>query len=273
MDINILNVAFSAFAILVITWAAYGLFAAFRRDRTATSQFSRETKTEERSTIHKLHFIWRKKYKELIVATTGLAVLAIVWVDQAFNITLEAKDELSSIVLLVTAATVFWSTRETFDLKGISNKQLEAHNITEMNRLSPIIVITRGVLHKDGKLDAELRNIGKGIAQNVRIQIHSVDVWGPRVIPVHEKGDNDMRFGISENKDSLVQAINAKSPPESMSIEIKYDDIFGRLYRTVGIKMNPDGNGVYHVATEKWRFRLEHPLPVTDYIQAIDEGE
>ena len=61
-----------------------------------------------------LSYHWRKKYREWLF-WIGLLVGSVVWYCSSF----------SDALLFITAVIVFWYTRETFDLKQISNKQLK----------------------------------------------------------------------------------------------------------------------------------------------------
>ena len=128
MNVQLLNTIYTLAIGLLILLLGVNTLLAFWPLKSKSSYFSRETKQNKNNTIVRIFsFIWRKKYRQLIAGVTLMLALIVPWLDNLFGLNIEAKDELSSILLVVTAGIVFWNMRETFDLKVIQQKQIGDH--------------------------------------------------------------------------------------------------------------------------------------------------
>lgn len=138
------------------------------------SYFSREMKQNKNNTIVKISsFLWRKKYRQLIAVATLLLALVVPWLDNLFGLNIEAKDELSSILLVATAGIVFWNMRETFDLKVIQQKQQTTQQRQEAIQLKQFEFENRPYIRIiwPGNGDVlHITNQGKGLARDVFIE-------------------------------------------------------------------------------------------------------
>ncbi len=111
--------------------------------------------------MKKLNYLWKKKYVNLLFAIGGLLSFAllftqVIWLKKLPNY----GSYVSDYLLLWTGIIIIWYTRETRDLKRISNKQLEESRKTRLNDFLPVIIpievlwckVNIGKIEKGGKL-------------------------------------------------------------------------------------------------------------------------
>lgn len=149
--------------------------------------------------------IWRKRYRELFLVCSVVGVVIIAFADYVVwgigfnvgNITFYEKIYITTVFL--TGMVVFWYTRETFDLKTISNKQLaESRKQTDFEKrpflriqwkdrahLKPAAAqnpnFTMSALNDFiAKFTAiEIINNGRGLAKNIKIT--ECDIKGKKI--------------------------------------------------------------------------------------------
>lgn len=177
MSVQLLNTIYTLTTVLLILFLGVNTLLAFWPLKGKSSYFSQEMKQNKNNAVVKVSgFLWRKKYRQLIAGATLLLALVVSWLDNFFGLNIEAKDELSSILLVVTAGIVFWSMRETFDLKVIQQRQetIQLKQFEFENR--PYI---RVAWPNKGDEILHISNQGKGLARDIFIEAVRVD-----------KGDN-----------------------------------------------------------------------------------
>ncbi|HEX6461924.1 MAG TPA: hypothetical protein VFZ58_01475 [Candidatus Saccharimonadales bacterium] len=136
-------------------------------------------KKEPGSAVDKISFILRTKYRQLIAFFTLSFALMVLWFDNFFTpINIEAKDELASILLVLTAGIVFWNMKETYDLKTIQQKQEATQQKQFDFENRPYLRIAwserGGILH--------ITNQGRGLARDVFIEAVSLDSSNPGLV-------------------------------------------------------------------------------------------
>jgi hypothetical protein len=103
-----------------------------------------------------------------------VCLLAIVWIIFTSETFLKVNEKISNSVLLITAAIIFWYTKETFDLRKINQKIL-----TSSDR--PLLVHARHNLpvHRTNFPDAAAlyQNVGRGGAFEVFILTFKDSAW------------------------------------------------------------------------------------------------
>jgi hypothetical protein len=179
MNVQLLNTTYTLAIALLILLLGVNTLWAFWPLKGKSSYFSRETNQNKNKLIVKISsFLWRKKYRQLIAGATLLLALVIPWLDNLFSLNIEAKDELSSILLVVTAGIVFWNMRETFDLKVIQQKQQATQQRQEAIQLKQFEFENRPYIRitwPDNGDILHITNQGKGLARDVFIEAVRLD--------------------------------------------------------------------------------------------------
>lgn len=183
--------------------------------------------------LEKINFTWRKKYLWLFL---GIAFFGSLLLWKLF----EAK--LNDLLIFNTLIAILWYSRETMDLKQISNKQVDRLRVEHKTNLRPYLRIQK----KEGENKLQLVNEGKGVAVNLRsvykkngheVQLPGITAMAAAPGSVTE-GLTPARVGINFDSD------------EDCLIEIKYNDIEGRNYYAV-FKRNSDYNDKFEIVEQK----------------------
>lgn len=158
----------------------------------------------------KINFIWQKKYKE------ALALIAIIG-----SIIIFFCSSFDNVLLFVTLVVVFWYSRETMDLKQISNKQVDHLRKEHKTNLRPYLRLQS----EDNSL--VLINDGKGVAVNLE--------------PTY-KGSTDKNFlripamsigGVTRSFVPMHFGMELNPKINDYTVEIKYKDVENRNYIAV----------------------------------------
>lgn len=177
--------------------------------------------------------IWRKKYLHLF---TVMAFLGTWLLWQFF------KASLSDLLLFNTLVAILWYSRETMDLKQISNKQIYQLRQEYKTNLRPYLRLQK----KEGENKLQLVNEGTGVAVNLRsfykangnqIKLPGITAMAAKPNSVTE-GLTPARLGIDFDSD------------KNCLIEINYNDIEGRNYHAI-FKRNPDYNDKFEILEQK----------------------
>lgn len=192
--------------------------------------------------ILKISYLWRKKYLLLFFGASLLGTL-LFWRFFEAN--------LNDLLIFNTLIAILWYSRETMDLKRNSNKEIKMLREAEMNKMMPILLFREGArLHKDGNLsDFQIRNIGSGVAKDIKVILASVEVEGNfNLAPVDSR-----QIKVENHKENIVDSI--KQSPNKIYMEIRYKDIYERRFRTVEIIFTRDNDGNYNLDRGKWKFQ------------------
>lgn len=183
--------------------------------------------------VEKINFIWRKKYLWLF---TVIALLGSCLLGQFF------KANLNDLLLFNTLIAILWYSRETMDLKQISNKQVYHLRKEHKTNLRPYLRLQK----KTGENVLQLVNEGKGVAVNLRSVYkkdgHEVQLPG---ITAMASAPNSFTEGLTPAR----LGINFDSD-ENCQIEINYNDVESRNYHAV-FKRNADYNDRFEIVEQK----------------------
>lgn len=177
-----------------------------------------------------IKFIWQKKYKEVLVliAIVGSIVMKLFFCAS-----------LSEILLFVTLVVIFWYSRETMDLKQISNKQINHLRIEHKTNLRPYLRLQKGginglILINEGKgIAVNLRPIYKGVVNREFLKIPAMSV-----------------SGMTQSFVSKKLGLELDPIKVNFNIEISYKDIEGRNYIAI-FKSNPLFNDGFEIIKQE----------------------
>lgn len=181
-----------------------------------------------------IDFLWRKKYIWLILYLAILGALII-------NIFL--KVTLNDYLVYFTFWVVFWYSRETMDLKQISNKQTEHLRIEHKTNLRPYLRLQKG-----GERGLILVNEGKGVAVNLR-PIYKNDGGVTREflqIPAMAAAPGSW----TESFVPIGFDLGLNPSIGNFTVEINYNDIEERNYYVV-FKSNPLFNDGFEIIRQE----------------------
>jgi hypothetical protein len=192
---------------------------------------------------------WAKHYRKWLFGL-GLIGGTVVWVFSSF----------ATAVLFDTAVIVFWYTRETFDLKQISNKQLKETRKQLDLQLMPYLRLQWN--NDRGKFVYDIVNEGEGLAidvvfnpmkfldQNISstYQIKSRPLIAkskPTTVTTDELNDTSNMVQGEGIKGYLERKIEL-----GHHIEASYKDVDGRKYRAV-FQSDPSYNDRFKIVEQK----------------------
>lgn len=188
-----------------------------------------------------IDYYWRKQYIKFYLFLTFIGSFAV-WFF---------KGKLNDYLIFYTLIAILWYTRETMDLKRNSNREIKLLKEAEMNKMMPLLIFQEGArLFKDGNLSAFcVINRGSGIARSVEILLGSVTIEENFTL-----APTDTRtIRTHGNKEYIVNII--KENPTEIYMEIRYKDIYERLFRTVEISFTRDPDSNYNLDRGKWKFQ------------------
>lgn len=202
---------------------------------------------------------YRKLLKKISPLEKGLIVLGllgfifITFGDYVLWFDISAADKINSTVLLWTGIAVVWYTIETYDLRKSSEKQVTLQDKIMMNEFLPILApVTGNGIVQGRNASVEIENLGKGVARNIEFWLHGVTVRKGVTIPSGTKS-----FTLSAGHEN-IELILKDEKPKHMDSELMYEDIYGRRFRTIGLRFNldeEDPNTRYLLDTSSWEFR------------------
>lgn len=220
---------------LIVIWIIFAvIFLYFARLEIKKSRGEYNKYKNEKLNIflRLLDFIWRKKYLWLLFCVGLISSLYLIITESSKN------DHLIFYTLLV----IFWYSRETMDLKQISNKQTERLRIEHKTNLRPYLRIQK----KEGENKILLVNEGKGVAVNLRSTYkrnnYKVELPG---ITAMAAAPGSFTEGLTSSK----LGINFDSDEECI-IEIFFNDIEMRNYHAI-FKRNFDYNDKFEIIEQK----------------------
>lgn len=181
----------------------------------------------------RIHNIWRKKYFEFFI------MMAIIGSGLFWYF---LKASLSDLLLFNTLVAILWYSRETMDLKQISNKQIYQLRQDYKTNLRPYLRLQK----KEGENKLQLVNEGKGVAINLR-SVYKNDKQKVRLpgITAMAAAPNSVTEGLTPAR----LGIDFDSDADCL-IEINYNDIEWRNYRAT-FKRNSDYNDKFEILEQK----------------------
>lgn len=166
LNVAILNWLYFIISVAGMVWAVRKIVsksvAASSKQKSYYEKY-RDMKLKKISRV--VSYVWRKHYRLSIFIVTVVISWFVLYSDNVFTIeNIPAKDELTALVLLATAAVVFWYTRETFDLKNITQKQKDIQQKEFDFENKPYL---RLQWSRSGDEVLQIVNVGKGLAVDV----------------------------------------------------------------------------------------------------------
>lgn len=164
-----------------------------------------------------------------------------------FNLSADTK--VSSIILWATAVIVVKYTIETYDLRITTEKEVKVQEEIMMNAFLPVIAPLSGML-QNKMLRIDLRNAGQGLAKNVEIKLNSTSV----VKGVSILGQNGIE---REFRADEIGTLTANQRNNNISMEIKYQDIYNRKFKTYKCSFyrdKPKPQNLFQLKEGGWRF-------------------
>lgn len=164
----------------------------------------------------KIIYFWKKKYLWIFLGISLLGSLLLRFLFEA---------KLNDLLIFNTLIVIIWYSRETMDLKQISNKQIDRLRIEHKTNLRPYLRLQKG-----GNTGLILVNEGKGIAVNLR--------------PVYKSNNQKRELlkipAMSSSPGSITESFVPKNSgleldpsAKEFTIEIAYNDIEKRNYLAV----------------------------------------
>ena len=118
-------------------------------------------KNDDKSALLKIvDFAWRKRYKEILFL---LFIIGFYFIYNYSN----NNDAISNTILFFTAIIVFWYTRETFDLKVLTRKELEETRKQTDFEMKPYL---RMQISNNEHDIFKIVNCGRGLAIDIRFE-------------------------------------------------------------------------------------------------------
>jgi hypothetical protein len=152
-------------SLLVIGWACKQIWDTAQQKDKDRTHYQKHKRSKLKGLRAIANYLWRKHYRLGILIVTLIASWVVLYSDNFLPIgNIAAKDELSSLLLLATAAVVFWYTRETYDLKVITQnaKSIQQSQFDFENR--PYLRLQWST---NGDEVLQIVNDGKGLARDV----------------------------------------------------------------------------------------------------------
>ena len=180
-----------------------------------------------------LDLFWRKRYKLLIGVTTFLIIIIIVIIEKITNrkVDLDASQKIYDLILVITGAFIFWYSRETADLKKISNK-----SIKELRK--QIFLEQRPFIRLQWLNDNGIRiiNEGFGIAVNVKLEISNKPTICRSIIAGEKATKSYTDAGFEDaGLDNDQKFLDVFKPSDGYRINVSYWDVAGNKYSQIFI--------------------------------------
>jgi hypothetical protein len=233
----LVNWLYLALSLVVIAWACHQIWYTSQQKDKNRTHYQKYKKRNLEGIRAIANYVWRKHYRLSILVITLIASWGVVYADNILSIgNISAKDELSSLLLLATAAVVFWYTRETYDLKVITqnSKSIQQSQFDFENR--PYLRLQWSM---NGGEVLQIVNDGKGLARDVcfePIDLERGIPFAPLRRPVIAAGKHTT-IGVRELQDGAGRSeINAHAE-YLYSVKKKLDELlrsgdFGKLHVT-----------------------------------------
>ncbi len=196
----------------------------------------------------KINHQWKKRYREWLFVV-GLIGTGISWYCSSF----------SNALLFLTAVIVFWYTRETFDLKQISNKQISETRKQADMQLRPYLRLQWN--NGDAKNVYDIVNEGEGLALDVAfkpMKFKDQDVPSTYQIKsrplIAKSKPTTVTVDELNSVDNISQGISIKGYlegciPRGHLIQATYKDIENRKYEVV-FQSDPSYNDQFKIVEQ-----------------------
>jgi len=173
--------------------------------------------------------IFDKGYRKLVLVLFLVFIFTLLILQVFFNIYIH----LNNYLVGITAIIIFWYTKETFDLKVISQKELKEQRIQTYLALRPFIRLQ----WTDGDC-IRIINEGHGIAIQLKLSFSNTGFIRRSILCGEEasKSYTDACFDDIENRNDInIRNFREVYLPKknTYSIEVTYKDIAGNCYKQV----------------------------------------
>jgi hypothetical protein len=190
-------------------------------------------------------------YRKIINNLLELLIIIATWIGWAIliHLNLELKDGLSSGVLWLAAWLVVYYSVETKRLRIISSKQVIIQEEIMMNEFLPIVAPIAGMI-QNRMLRLELENAGRGLAKNLEIRLKAI----PVIVGLSITGGNSITREFHEDG---IAEISANPETENIDMELRYQDIYNRKFRTTKLSFyrdKPSPQNRFQLKEGGWRF-------------------
>jgi len=182
------------------------------------------------------------------IAIAGFITIGYIWLILKFDKD-NIGDILTIIVLWITAVAIFKYTRETRDLKDVSQKQLKQNRAKDDIEIAPVIDVNIDVTNS--KM-VTVKNNGKGVAKNIRLKFKikefNHDVF---ISTLRAGGEYDLEIIY---QDELYSKIGELDDGDKINITGSFEDYLDRKFILI---IEGYGNGKTEIKTEKpkdWSF-------------------
>jgi hypothetical protein len=180
-----------------------------------------------------IDFIWRKRYKPLIFIITLLLILVIVFIGTITygKIIIDPSQKIYDIIILITAAIVFWYSRETADLKDISNKSIKELRKQVFLEQRPFIRLQWIDKIGLGNFGIRIINEGFGIATNVILKAKEKPEIKRSIIAGEKASKSYTDAGFEDaGLESDQKFLDTFKPSDAYKIDVLYLDVAGNKY-------------------------------------------
>ncbi len=179
-----------------------------------------------------IDYLWRKEYLAILFFLATLITIALILFGA----------NLSDFILSYTGIVILWYTRETMDLKKISNKELVELRKQSITGIRPYLRLQK----KAGENRLQLVNEGKGVAVNLK-PVYKSDSEEKEMlkIPAMAAAPNS----ITESFAPARLGLELDPSSNSFTVEIKYEDIEKRKYVAI-FKSNIEFNDGFEIVKQ-----------------------
>lgn len=177
--------------------------------------------------------LWEKKYLEVLIGVAIIGSLLLVCLSSS---------SLNDVLLFITLIVLIWYSRETMDLKKISNKQSDRMRIEHKTNLKPYLRLQKG-----GERNLIIVNEGRGVAVNLRPVYKSAEISREFLrIPAMSAAPNSSTKSFVP----IGHGLELDPSVEKFIIEVAYNDIEKRNYIAI-FQSNPLFNDGFEILEQK----------------------
>ncbi len=179
-----------------------------------------------------------------------------IWLGSAYGwLQIDDASKINGTVLWLTALAIFWYAYETYQLKKSTAEQVDLREEIMLNEFLPILEpFGRGrsaVLGSNKFNTLGVRNLGKGPAKYIFITI-----GGTRVSINNSLGAGEAAAVRSRPELNKAVAALVTDSPKSVKLNLAYQDIYGRVFRTDNITLDKTGHAKSYALREgTWDFK------------------
>lgn len=188
------------------------------------------------------------KYLYIVISLCAIGSVII------FCLSTSSQDLVSNLVLWITAMIVLAYTIETAMLRTVSNSQLSISSKALQNDMLPVLMIVPQCVLQDDRLHLVLKNIGKGPAREIRVNLEGNTLYeGLMLLPDEQR----MLVGTPSGYGKTLKDLTNDKQREQINMSITYFDMYERRIDINGIVLSKDADisGNRFVMEEgKWKF-------------------